>query len=133
MRVDEAKAGARGEPGVQLNAIGQEATRIHDATGMFPTGTARMAPTIASCCTFPGQRCPVNATVWQDAVWKALGISIQEPSQFRYDYTGSAKVFTAKATGDLDCDEIEIVYTMLGFEQSGVTKIVLTEPQPGAD
>ena len=50
-----------------------------------------------------------------------------------YDDTGTATTFTAKATGDLDCDGTEIVFTLVGSASSGNPAVTLTEPGVNAD
>jgi hypothetical protein len=134
-RMQGPQLGTKSEAAAQLNAVGRKAARVYEATGKFPTGTAHTAPVATSCCAYPGKRCPVEAAAWQDPVWKALEVSIDEPTLFRYDYTANTtgEVFTAKATGDLDCDGIEIVYTLTGVSLRGVPEVHLVEPRPGAD
>jgi hypothetical protein len=41
--------------------------------------------------------------------------------------------FTAKATGDLDCDGTEIVYTLVGTAVNGNPAVELIEPAIDAD
>lgn len=66
-------------------------------------------------------------------VWKALDFEIDEDTLFYYDYTDTAASFTATATGDLDCDGTEIVYTLVGTALNGVPTVQLTEPPVNAD
>jgi hypothetical protein len=75
----------------------------------------------------------VPASFAADAIWKALDFQIDEASLFYYDYTGAAATFTAKATGDLDCDNTEIVYTLSGTATNGNPAVLLTEPAPNSD
>jgi hypothetical protein len=68
-----------------------------------------------------------------DPAWSKLDFQIDEPSLFVYTYTGAAQSFTATAAGDLDCDTIEITYTLTGTAVNGNPAVVLTEPPVNAD
>jgi prepilin-type N-terminal cleavage/methylation domain-containing protein len=82
----------------------------------FPGPTAAADPySTSKCCAATGGRCP---TFTSDDVWLALNFSIPDPYNYKPGYdadgTGSAAVFTATATGDLDCDDV-----LSTFQRSG--------------
>ena len=62
-----------------------------------------------------------------------VDFEIDEDTLFYYNYTGAAATFTATATGDLDCDGTEIIYTMTGTAANGNPAVQLTEPPASAD
>jgi prepilin-type N-terminal cleavage/methylation domain-containing protein len=55
-------------------------------------------------------KCPGGAAAWQKPEWVALQFSIPDPHLYlpRYTSTGTGKdaVFTAEATGDMDCNAV---------------------------
>jgi len=86
------------------------------------------------CCGGPNNHCVADAAGFAcDATWRRSTSRIDEDSLFYYDYTGTATAFTAKATGDLDCDNTEIVYTLAGTATNGNPAVLLTEPPPNSD
>lgn len=62
----------------------------------------------AECGCLDGGRCPGGAPAWRDPTWSALQFALPSPHLYipRYasSQTGAAARFTARATGDLDCD-----------------------------
>jgi|SoiMethySBSTD1v2_1073268.scaffolds.fasta_scaffold135777_2 type IV pilus assembly protein PilA len=88
--------------------------------GQFPETIA--ATPAANCCPNPGNKCPGDPTVWNDPTWMALHFSIDDPHYFRYEYEstgssspGAGSVFTARAIGDLDCDNTSFsTFEMVG-------------------
>ncbi len=136
--MDYIKRAKKSEAALQLNKIGKNSKRVYAETASFVTGTATTLPGkigIGGCCGGPNNHCAaVPASFNADAVWGALEFEIDEPSLFYYDYTSTASTaFRAKATGDLDCDGTEIVYTLTGTAQNGDTAVSLTEPAPNSD
>jgi hypothetical protein len=99
-------------------------------------GTAGQQPTkgTSGCCGLANNHCVAAPAAFAlDTTWKLLDFQIDEPSLFYYDYTGAAATFTAKATGDLDCDGTEIVYTLAGTAVGGNPAVTLSEPAINAD
>jgi len=135
--MDYMKRSKRTEASLQLNKIGKNAKRAYSETSAYPTGTAAQLPAkpaAGGCCGGTNNKCTAVPTSFTaDNVWKALDFQIDEPSLFVYDYTGAATSFTAKATGDLDCDTTEIVYTLAGSSANGNPAVTLTEPAPNSD
>jgi prepilin-type N-terminal cleavage/methylation domain-containing protein len=135
--MDYMKRAKKTEAALQLNKIGKNAKRVYSETSAYISGTASQLPgkpAGGGCCGGPNNHCAaVPASFAGDAFWKALDFQIDEPSLFYYDYTGTASAFTAKATGDLDCDGTEIVYTLVGLATGGNPSVLLTEPPPNSD
>lgn len=86
----------------------------------FPTSQA-LTPA-ASCCASVGEKCAPSPADWDTQVWSALHFSVDDPHyyQYQYDSTGvaSAAMFTARAVGDLDCDN-----TLSTFERVGAIDV----------
>ncbi len=84
-------------------------------SGDVTTGTGGNA-----CCGADGDKCPGNDARYEGATWVALNFSIPDPYNYRPDYTSAwdadptGRTFTATATGDLDCDGTDAVFTRLG-------------------
>jgi type IV pilus assembly protein PilA len=135
--MDYMKRSKKTEASLQLNKIGKNAKRAYSEASSYVVGTAAALPNRpggGGCCGGPNNHCaPVPATFAADATWKQLDFQIDEPSLFFYNYTGTAAAFTATATGDLDCDNTEIVYTLAGTATDGNPAVVLTEPAVNAD
>jgi len=135
--MDYMKRAKKSEAGLQLNKIGKNAKRAYSESSTYVSGTAGQLPSkpgTGGCCGGPNNHCAaVPASFASDAVWKNLDFQIDEPSLFYYDYTGAAATFTAKATGDLDCDGTEIVYTLTGAATNGNPSVILAEPPPNSD
>lgn len=136
--MDYMKRSKRSEASLQLNKIGKNAKRAFSEVSAYPSGTAALLPVkpgTGGCCGGPNNKCAaVGSSFAGDAVWSKLDFQIDEPTYFYYNYTSAAATaFTAKATGDLDCDGVEIVYTLAGTAPSGSPATTLTEPATSAD
>jgi len=135
--MDYMKRSKKTEASLQLNKIGKNAKRVYSETSAYIVGTALQLPVKpggGGCCGGPNNHCvAVPATFAGEATWKQLDFQVDEPSLFVYDYTGTASTFAAKATGDLDCDNTEITYTLNGTATSGNPAVTMTEPAVNAD
>jgi type IV pilus assembly protein PilA len=139
--MDYMKRSKKTEAALQLNKIGKNAKRYYSEASSYVTGSAGTLPAkpaTGGCCggggASPNHCLAVPASFAADATWKKLDFQIDEDSLFYYDYNGtSSSTFTAKATGDLDCDGTEIVYTLTGSATGGNPAVVLTEPPPNSD
>jgi type IV pilus assembly protein PilA len=135
--MDYIKRSKRVEASLQLNKIGRSAKRAYSESAMYVVGAAAQLPVkpgIGGCCGGPNNHCAPDSTAFaNDAVWRQLDFQIDETNLFYYDYLGTSTTFTAKATGDLDCDGIEIVYTLTGTATNGNPATVLVEPAVNAD
>ena len=135
--MDYMKRSKKTEASLQLNKIGKNAKRSYSEASSYVVGTAAQKPAkpgTGGCCGGTNNHCTADAAGFAgDATWKALDFQIDEPSLFYYNYTGTAAAFTATATGDLDCDATEIIYSLVGAAASGNPSVVLTEPAVSAD
>ena len=135
--MDYMKRAKKTEAALQLNKLGKNAKRVYSETSAYVIGTAQELPgkpAGGGCCGGPKNHCAaVPANFAADPIWKKLDFQIDEPSLFYYDYLGAATTFTATATGDLDCDNTEIVYTLVGLSTTGNPSVLLTEPPPNSD
>ena len=129
--MDYMKRSKQTEAALQLNRLGKHAKVSYSETGRFPVGDSGPPP--ATCCGAPRGHCPVVAATWQREPWRTLDFELTEPSLFRYHYASDGRTFTATATGDLDCDGVEIVYTLTGEVDHDQPRVRLTEPPPSAD
>ena len=88
----------------------------------FPNDPAiPTAPALTACCSQPGSKCAPDPTLWTDSSWQALKFSMDDPHYYAYTYDGSgtetASVFSARANGDLDCDNTYSTFEMVGSIQ----------------
>ena len=71
-----------------------------------------------TCAGGDSQKYQPNADTWDDATWQALNFAVEDPFYFRYEYNsqgeGAGAQFTARANGDLNCDQ-----TLSTFERIG--------------
>ncbi len=81
----------------------------------FPTDTG-ISPALGTCCAAAGDKCPANAATWATNEWSALKFSMEDPHYYSYQFdstgTEETSVFTARALGDLDCDDAESTFEM---------------------
>jgi prepilin-type N-terminal cleavage/methylation domain-containing protein len=135
--MDYIKRSKKVEASLQLNKIGRNAKRSYSETASYVVGTAPQLPHhpgTGGCCGGPSNRCSAVPTQFaSDPVWRQLDFQIDEDSLFYYNYTGALTTFTATATGDIDCDGTEIVYTLTGTAANGNPAVVLTEPPVNTD
>lgn len=136
--MDYIKRSKKTEAALQLNKLGKNAKRIYSEGSTFYTGHAAKTPAKpgkGGCCGGPNNHCDVSTKPFDTPEWRELDFQIDEPTLFIYEYTGAAdgKSFTATAIGDLDCDDIEITYTLDGKSDNGNPSVVLTEPKPNTD
>ena len=136
MFLDSMKKAKSSEAKIQLNKIVKTTKEVFSTQAKFPGITTGVTPA-AGCCAGANQHCAVVATDWQTANWQGLDFEMTEPFLFQYDYTGSgvgsASVFTAHATGDIDCDTTFITYTLAGVATGGNPSLTLTDPPPNTD
>lgn len=94
----------------------------HDIDGAtlsqrFPASTA-LSPAL-SCCQPNQDKCAPRASAWDNPSWQSLNFSVDDPHYYRYEYeslgTGAAAEFTARAYGDLDCDNVLSTFERYGW------------------
>ena len=141
--MDYMKKSKKTEASLQLNKIGKNAKTMFIERQTFQTPTAPTPSPLPAkgagpgggCCNGGDNKCPaVPASFAGDTSgWAQLDFQIDEPSLFVYTYAGTPTSFVATATGDLDCDGTEIVYTMNGAAVAGNPSVSITEPPPNSD
>jgi type IV pilus assembly protein PilA len=64
------------------------------------------------------QKFQPTAKTWDAPSWQALNFAVEDPFYFRYEYdskgTGAGAHFTARANGNLNCDEAESTFERIG-------------------
>jgi prepilin-type N-terminal cleavage/methylation domain-containing protein len=135
------KRGKTAEASLNLNKIGKAAKRVKGEIGTYPTGTGAMLPTASgTCCgqsggsTTVNNKCSPNPNAFMtDPTWSQLEFSVDEPSQYSYQYIGDSGIgsaFTAYASGDVDCDSVLATFTMLGSTTTAGNAAVAIVPPP---
>lgn len=120
------------EAELQLAKLKYNAKAIYLTDGAYPTVDAPLTPS-TSCCTHSNKRCPILAADWATVPWQSLDFQLDEPHLFRYQLQSTPTRFVARAVGDLDCDGVEITYTLTGTVSNGEPTFTLTKPAPNAD
>jgi len=142
--MDYIKRAKKTEATLQLNKIGKNAKRFYVENAQYVADVGpdlpEGKPGVGGCCGGHGalpNHCKADPAAWTDpgtaGAWKTLDFEIDEDSLFYYGYNGVATSFTATATGDLDCDGNEIVYTLKGIAVNGTPAVTLSEPPPNSD
>jgi type II secretory pathway pseudopilin PulG len=132
--LDYMKRSKRTEADMTLNMIAKHAKRVYADTGKFPVGKSATLPAGKSCCgASADNRCvPDPKPFAHDKLWAALDVSLDAPTMYQYRYEGTAKEFTATATGDVDCDGTFAVWTLHGTaDAAGNVTSTLQQPAPG--
>lgn len=104
-----------------LHQLGKHIRVHYIEYAALPPLAAPITPA-ASCCTTDLRRCQSDPTSWRTEAWRTLDFQPPEDTHFfRYAYTPSAdgQSFVATATGDLDCDGAEVVFTLRGRIEAG--------------
>ena len=88
----------------------------------FPVSVAWTPNGPGVCCGDAGQKCnpSVYAAQWANVSWTALNFSVDDPFYYSYQYDSggvdAAAVFTASASGDLNCDaKVFSLFQRVGF------------------
>ncbi len=85
----------------------------------FPDA-APPTPGVNACCREGGlMRCVSSPEAFKHLSWHKLGFSLSDPHfywyEFQSDGDGIAAQFTARAQGNLDCDEVYSTFERVGF------------------
>jgi type IV pilus assembly protein PilA len=133
--MDYMKKGKSSEAELQLAKIKTNAKAAFNTDSSYPAVTAPATPGTDCCAQDLGgkKKCNVAAGDWGTAPWQALDFQLDEPFYFVYAYTGTATGYTATATGDLDCDNTDIIYTLTGTSAGGNPGSSLAKPAPNTD
>ncbi|HWN68438.1 MAG TPA: prepilin-type N-terminal cleavage/methylation domain-containing protein [Haliangium sp.] len=83
----------------------------------FPNATVGPTPA-ATCCAGGVDKCtPVPANWSGNATWQSLNFAVEDPHYYGYTYEIADVLigpFTARATGDLDCDATIATFEVVG-------------------
>ena len=130
------------EAGLNLNKIGKAAKRVKGEIGTYPNVAGAMLPaSTGTCCGDSGgtgavnNKCtPAPDAFMTDPGWSILEFSVDEPSQYSYQYVPngtSGSAFTAYASGDTDCDSVMATFTMVGSTTTaGNAAVSIIPPLP---
>jgi type IV pilus assembly protein PilA len=85
------------------------------------------APGVNFCCGQSGDKCdprdPVEVAAWQKPKWQALNFAMQDPHLYWYEFvphgTGSDAAFTARASGNLNCNQAYSTFERAGGYNRG--------------
>jgi prepilin-type N-terminal cleavage/methylation domain-containing protein len=93
-----------------------ESNHAGTAARQFPVGDGTLGA--VDCCTASAAKCPGANPRFNGPTWIALQYVVPDPHFYypTYESTGvnAAAVFTAGATGNLDCDTIRATYSRQG-------------------
>lgn len=118
----------RSEAELNLEAIKKSMKVYYAERAEFPKGSAPLTPS-TSCCEGPNHKCAPNNSDWNGVeVWDTLDFEILDPGYFRYSYESDGTTATAKAVGDLDCDETTVEYVLEARQDNGSPVFTLTKP-----
>ena len=133
--MDYMKKGKSSEAELQLAKIKTNAKAAFNTDSAYPAVTAPVTPTQTCCQQDAGgkKKCQVTAGDWATAPWQALDFQLDEPFYFQYQYTGTGTAYTALAVGDLDCDGVNITYTLTGAVANGNPTSSLNKPAVNTD
>jgi len=101
----------------------QEEHALRDGTPLpkqFPEQIAQTPgePLANFCQDGASQKHVPAANEFSAATWQALNFSIDDPYLYAYSYdsagTGVASAFTARANGNLNCDDVESTFERVG-------------------
>jgi len=100
-------------------------------SSQFPN-TVGPTPGVNVCCEGPGGgKCEANAGAFRGQTWNEIGFAISDPHYYWYEFAsdgeGVSAQFTARATGNLDCDE-----TYSTFERGGYVDMLSGRIRGGA-
>ena len=148
--LDYMKRSRTTEASVQLNKIGKNTKRAYGETSSFPGTAGALLPAgLATggnnCCGGSGgvtgavgpaknNKCTANPAGFKaDAGWLALEFSVDEASQYQYQYAPvSGSSFIAYGIGDVDCDSTSATFTLNGtITTAGNPQLNLVPPVAG--
>ena len=149
--LDYMKRSRTTEASVSLNKIGKNAKRAYGDVSAYPQGAGALLPpglAVApgkNCCGGSGgtagnvgptlnNKCTADPAKFKaDAGWQALEFSVDEPSQYQYQYAPvSSSSFVAYGIGDVDCDGTSATWTLEGtLTSAGNPQTNLVPPAAG--
>lgn len=130
--MDYTKKSKKSEAQLQLNKIMKNSKVYFITNGAFPKYDQALTPD-QSCCMQTNAKCQPASDNWNTKAWQELDFQVDEPHLYRYGYHSDGNSLTAIAVGDLDCDGIEVTYTLNLTQQNGNPMGAITEPPPNSD
>jgi type IV pilus assembly protein PilA len=91
----------------------------------FPGAGELLGPTPGTnfCCGQVGDKCAPNSTQWAQPHWQALNFAIDDPHYFWYQYVAgpvqAVTGFTARAQGNLNCNQVYSTFERVGGTPDG--------------
>lgn len=84
----------------------------------FPT-TVAPTPGENACCQQGASRCDPDPVAFKQKTWQALQFALDDPHFYWYAFVsqgeGSTAAFSARASGNLDCDATFSTFERIGF------------------
>jgi type IV pilus assembly protein PilA len=84
----------------------------------FPVQVVSTPPAGSACDNGTSRKYAPVANDWNNASWQALNFAVDDPLYYSYQYdsagTGAASSFTARANGDLNCDQVLSTFERIG-------------------
>jgi hypothetical protein len=113
-----------------LSELQSKLLAYFEAHGHWPVATAPSTPSATCCAAGNVSQCPANPGAWHGiAAWDLIGFSIDTAHTFVYSYTGtSGDSADVVASGDLDCDTVEIEYHLHCSTLNGDPSCALSFP-----
>ena len=129
--MDYMKKSKSTEASLMLLRIAKNA-KVHYATNSaFPVGDAPLTPAKSACEAQKANN--LDASAWQQGLWRELDFEIDQPTLFQYRAHSDGKTLEVEAIGDLDCDGITISYKMRAVAAGDHADVTFEEPAPNTD
>ena len=115
MFMDSMKKAKTSEAKVQIAKLQTTAKESFATHAGFPVQVAALTPGV-DCCTqgaASNKKCVATPANWATAPWQALDFSITEDHFYQYSYSGTTDVYTATASGNVDCDSNTVSYVVV--------------------
>jgi hypothetical protein len=111
-----------------LSQIADSARNYWEQHASFPESVG-YTPALGTCCKSDDPPfCSPRGDRWDAPTWRALEIMVGDKNAYSYAFdsntAGDAVTFTARARGDLDCDEMLATYEIYGdFDADGSLRV----------
>lgn len=84
----------------------------------FPS-TVAATPAENSCCASTAGKCPADSRAFDHPTWHRLGFALDDPHYYWYSFdatgAGASAEFTARANGNLNCDDKYSTFERIGY------------------
>ena len=107
------------EAQMRVRHIADNAGLFFATEGKFPE-SAPLTPPQSACRFGESVDHAPDPAFWAAPGWKQLGIQVQRPFKYQYEFVSNGTAFTARAYGDLDCDGVRSTFELAGnVDESG--------------